>query len=269
MRPNGTKDEERLAAVRRTAASWSQGFYEPCQNNSYNQEGGSATTSRNTAPCPPPVRESLRPTSLSKEDDDRLGIQWNDGHRVPSMRGKHLREACPCAGCLEEQRKPPDPSSHPQVQRARRLRPVSITPVGHYAYRITWSDGHDTGLYTLEYLAIPVPVLQVPSLRKREKCSSLPADLLLVKISARRQTRPGRRQRGKEASAKSTGSHQPRPRLHTGLATGLLDADIYGPSIPIMMGVHEVFDPNTTAWPLDRYGLKPGVDGLRPSPRPP
>ncbi len=32
--------------------------------------------------------------------------------------------------------------------------------------------------------------------------------------------------------------------------------DIYGPSIPIMMGVHETFDPNTTQFPLDRYGLK-------------
>jgi ATP-binding protein involved in chromosome partitioning len=37
---------------------------------------------------------------------------------------------------------------------------------------------------------------------------------------------------------------------------GLLDADIYGPSIPIMMGVQQTFDPNTTQWPLERYGLK-------------
>jgi ATP-binding protein involved in chromosome partitioning len=36
---------------------------------------------------------------------------------------------------------------------------------------------------------------------------------------------------------------------------GLLDADIYGPSIPIMLGVPQV-DPQTTAFPLNRYGLK-------------
>src|SRR5262245_31029298 len=37
---------------------------------------------------------------------------------------------------------------------------------------------------------------------------------------------------------------------------GLLDADIYGPSVPIMMGIHDVFDPNAAQWPLEKYGLK-------------
>jgi len=41
-----------------------------------------------------------------------------------------------------------------------------------------------------------------------------------------------------------------------GQRVGLLDADIYGPSIPIMMGINETFDPNTTQFPLERYGLK-------------
>jgi ATP-binding protein involved in chromosome partitioning len=36
---------------------------------------------------------------------------------------------------------------------------------------------------------------------------------------------------------------------------GLLDADLYGPSIPIMLGVPRV-DPQTTPFPLDRFGLK-------------
>jgi ATP-binding protein involved in chromosome partitioning len=37
---------------------------------------------------------------------------------------------------------------------------------------------------------------------------------------------------------------------------GLLDADIYGPSVPRMMGVHEIIDQATTPLPLERHGVK-------------
>jgi ATP-binding protein involved in chromosome partitioning len=42
----------------------------------------------------------------------------------------------------------------------------------------------------------------------------------------------------------------------TGAKVGLLDADIYGPSVPIMMGVACPIDQATTALPMERHGLK-------------
>ena len=43
----------------------------------------------------------------------------------------------------------------------RALAPVAITPVGHYAYKITWSDGHDSGIYTFEDPPRALPVCGV------------------------------------------------------------------------------------------------------------
>ncbi|MFL5330516.1 MAG: Mrp/NBP35 family ATP-binding protein [Gemmataceae bacterium] len=40
-----------------------------------------------------------------------------------------------------------------------------------------------------------------------------------------------------------------------GAKVGLMDADIYGPSVPIMMGLGTV-DPQTTTFPMEKYGIK-------------
>jgi ATP-binding protein involved in chromosome partitioning len=37
---------------------------------------------------------------------------------------------------------------------------------------------------------------------------------------------------------------------------GLMDADIYGPSIPLMMGIPGTINPQITPLPLERYGLR-------------
>ena len=95
-------------------------------------------------PAPVPVR-------LSKDDSGRLAIEWDDGHRSV-FDWQHLRSHCPCATCREEKEKPPDPFHILKPTELAPLKPTAIEPVGRYAYRITWSDGHDSGIFTLEYL---------------------------------------------------------------------------------------------------------------------
>lgn len=93
---------------------------------------------------------TLHPTQL-KVESQNLVIEWNDGHRG-STPLKALRAACPCAGCKEEAAKPLDPF---RILKPSELAPLGIkgmVPVGRYAYRIVWTDGHDTGIFTLEHL---------------------------------------------------------------------------------------------------------------------
>jgi DUF971 family protein len=94
---------------------------------------------------------SLRPVALRKEGSERLVIDWSDGHTSVHT-WTNLRKECPCAGCRDERDKPPDPFRVLKPSELLPLTPVSLAPVGHYAYKIVWSDGHDTGLFTLENL---------------------------------------------------------------------------------------------------------------------
>jgi DUF971 family protein len=91
---------------------------------------------------------------LSKDGPERLVIEWSDGHRA-TYTWKHLRQNCPCASCRDEHEKPADPFrilTPSELAPRPPLAPVAMVPVGHYAYKITWNDGHDTGIYTLENL---------------------------------------------------------------------------------------------------------------------
>jgi DUF971 family protein len=96
---------------------------------------------------------SLQPTKLELADANRLRITWSDG-QVREYAVRELRDGCPCATCRENRKAPPAPTLLPIISDAetRPLRITAMNPVGNYAYSIHFSDGHDTGIYTLESL---------------------------------------------------------------------------------------------------------------------
>jgi DUF971 family protein len=99
---------------------------------------------------------SATPTNLSLAPDKRLLIEWSDGTKR-AYGVKELRDACPCATCREKRSAPPAPTSPLSLNvlsaaEARPLEILGMTPVGHYAYTIAFSDGHDTGIYTFDLL---------------------------------------------------------------------------------------------------------------------
>lgn len=87
-----------------------------------------------------PRPDTVGPT----EDGTRLRIVWRDGH-VSEYEPRALRLACPCAGCVDEFTGKPllDPDTVPNG-----IVPVRIEYVGRYALKLTWPDGHDTGMHT-------------------------------------------------------------------------------------------------------------------------
>jgi DUF971 family protein len=95
-----------------------------------------------------------QPTKLEITADNRLRITWSD-KQVRDYTFLELRDACPCATCREKRNAPPSPPALLPIISAADLRPLRITamkPVGNYAYSIDFSDGHNTGIYTLESL---------------------------------------------------------------------------------------------------------------------
>jgi len=97
---------------------------------------------------------TLQPTKLELADATHLRITWSDG-QIREYAVRELRDKCPCATCRELRNAPPPPPTQLRIisdAEAQPLRISAMTPVGNYAYSIDFSDGHDTGIYTLESL---------------------------------------------------------------------------------------------------------------------
>ena len=93
-------------------------------------------------------RQAIEPREISQESNTALRITWADG-RVCEYAAATLRRACPCAQCVNE------------WTGERTLKPSAISDeveigdlsiVGRYALNFRWSDAHETGIYSFQYL---------------------------------------------------------------------------------------------------------------------
>jgi len=101
--------------------------------------------------APVPVDISRRETESGRPPT--IEIIWSDG-LTARYSPRLLRDACPCASCRELRAAPAAKPLLPVLE-PRDTLPLTVTgmsPVGQYAYAIEFSDGHSSGIYTLEYL---------------------------------------------------------------------------------------------------------------------
>ncbi len=89
---------------------------------------------------------------IKQISERELQLTWSDSHEGP-IDLHQLRDSCPCAGCKGEtvlfQTYTPPP---PDTSNVQRYQLVGIEPVGSYALKFSWVDGHNLGLYTWEHV---------------------------------------------------------------------------------------------------------------------
>lgn len=92
----------------------------------------------------------LKIRQVSKED---LEIEWSDGH-LSKYELNRLRLECPCATCNGETVlwKHYGLTKQIIIPTLDQITLTSIQVVGNYAIQLSWKDGHNTGIYTWEYL---------------------------------------------------------------------------------------------------------------------
>jgi len=91
------------------------------------------------------VTEAPRPVELRAPKGARVvEIDWADGHSGTYPHDL-LRGFCPCAHCQGHE-------GAIRYVEGGDLELEDVQPVGNYALRLVWRDGHQTGIYTHRFL---------------------------------------------------------------------------------------------------------------------
>jgi DUF971 family protein len=88
-----------------------------------------------------------RPTELRLSKDKKtLTVTFESGEKFP-LSAEYLRVSSPSAEVQGH-----TPAQRQTVAGKSNVEIMSVVPVGHYAVRITFTDLHDTGIYSWDYL---------------------------------------------------------------------------------------------------------------------
>ncbi|MBF0184506.1 MAG: DUF971 domain-containing protein [Magnetococcales bacterium] len=83
------------------------------------------------------------PTEIRHQSQEqRLQISWDSGELFYYPM-EYLRVKCPCADCCGH-----TPDQAKLIDGKQGVTVQSITPVGRYAVKLVFSDGHDSGVYS-------------------------------------------------------------------------------------------------------------------------
>ena len=103
------------------------------------------------------------PEHIAVSKSKGIKIDWKDGHHSDYQLA-YLRRECPCAVCTgahgtEPQRyEPPKADTSNPLQLFKpALRIDQVEPIGTYAIRIMWNDGHRSGIYSYDHLRAICP----------------------------------------------------------------------------------------------------------------
>ena len=93
----------------------------------------------------------MRPLDIQQIGND-LAIRWDDGSES-FISLELLRRTCPCAGCKGEVDIMGNLHKNPDIPLTEKSFQMSgFVRVGGYAIQPVWADGHNTGIYSFDYL---------------------------------------------------------------------------------------------------------------------
>jgi DUF971 family protein len=113
---------------------------------------------------------TANPEHIAVSKSKGIEIDWKDGHHS-SYGVEYLRDWCPCASCTgahgtEPRQKTTEQQASPFQMYKPKIKMLSIEPIGSYAFKIDWNDGHNTGIYSYDHLRSICPCEACRAMKK-------------------------------------------------------------------------------------------------------